>query len=349
MQTKIIERLKVSEKVIADEGEIDIFENQILDKYPNILEILLRDNTTKQNIIWATNNYVEYGSEYLFEKPILIDQITGQNGNIITPRVKKHRDLQKSRSKGMAEVFTPSWVCNCQNNIIDTAWFGVENVFNTEIEKNWDTNKDKIKFSKGKRYKDYINDTRLEITCGEAPYLTSRYDTTTGEFIAIQDRIGLLDRKLRLINENEIEPKKWLKMAELAYQNIYGFEWQGDSLLLAREALLFTFIENYQFRYGKEPDPKNIQTIAEIISWNIWQMDGLKGVIPKSCKTIIQKSGDLFGETEIETECEGCKKKNIHKHNGVYSLIKDWEAKDLQTGKKGTAIRFVDLIKKTKV
>jgi hypothetical protein len=69
------------------------------------------------------------------------------------PRVKKDRDLQISRVREMAEVFTPSWICNPQNNLIDHAWFGRENVFNTEIEegngnKSWIINEDKIKFPK---------------------------------------------------------------------------------------------------------------------------------------------------------------------------------------------------------
>jgi hypothetical protein len=33
----------------------------------------------------------------------------------------------------MAEVFTPSWICNAQNNLIDNTWFGRDNVFNKEI------------------------------------------------------------------------------------------------------------------------------------------------------------------------------------------------------------------------
>jgi hypothetical protein len=328
-------------------SQIDIFENDILTKYPNILETLLRDNTTGQNIFWATDNYQEYGESYEFEKPILSELITGENGNIIMPRVKKTKELQKSRSKERAEVFTPSWVCNCQNNLIDNAWFGRENVFNTEIEKSWQTNQNKITFPEGKTWQDYVQDTRLEITCGEAPYLASRYDTTTGEFIEIQNRIGLLDRKLRVINENVEKSGKWLKMVQLAYQSTYGFEWQGDNLLLARETLLLTFIENYKFKFSREPQDKSIKTIAEIISWNLWQMDGLKGVIPKSCGTITQKSDDLFGEGEtIQMECEGCKKKDIHKHNGIYAKIKDWTEKDPETGKKGKVIKFVDLIKK---
>jgi hypothetical protein len=49
------------------------------------------------------------------------------------PRVHKDKLLQLSRSKEMAEVFTPSWICNAQNNLVDNSWFGRDNVFNTEI------------------------------------------------------------------------------------------------------------------------------------------------------------------------------------------------------------------------
>ena len=55
---------------------------------------------------------------------------------------------------------------------------------------------------------------RLEITCGEAPFLASRYDTTTGEVIPIPERIGILDRKLRIVTENAgTQPDEWLKYA----------------------------------------------------------------------------------------------------------------------------------------
>lgn len=45
---------------------------------------------------------------------------------------------------------------------------------------------------------------RIEISCGEAPYLVSRYDTVTGEFIELLSRIVLLDRKLRVVTENTL-------------------------------------------------------------------------------------------------------------------------------------------------
>jgi len=331
---------------------IDILENEIVEQYPDVLEILLRDHTTQEAIFWATNNYELLGHPYSFNSHILPELITGENGNIIMPRIHKDKFLQQSRSKEMAEVFTPSWICNAQNNLIDNAWFGRENVFNSEVTTEndtigWQINSEKLIFPKGKTWRSYIRDTRLEMACGEAPYITSRYDSTTGEFIPVENRIGILDRKLRVINENVDSTGEWLKAAQLAYKNTYAFEWQGDSLLLAREAMLVTFIENYTHKFDKEPLLKSIQYIAYIISWNVWQMDGLKAVIPKSCGHKTEVSVNLFGETKTKhTFCEGCEKDKINNHNGTYCLLKDWSNKDLKTGKTGRKIRFVDLLKR---
>lgn len=331
--------------------EIDIIENDLLDRYPEVLDVLLRDHTSLKNIFWATDNYKELGENYQFFSQILTSSITGENGQIIMPRVKKDKDLQQTRVREMAEVFTPSWICNSQNNLIDNVWFGTESVFNIETtasdgSKSWEINSEKIIFPKGKTWKNYIRDTRLEIACGEAPYITSRYDTTTSVFIPVEKRIGLLDRKLRVINENVNDSGKWLESAQIAYKNIYAFEWQGDSLLLAREAMLITFIENYVFKFGKEPLLKSIQYIAYIISWNVWQMNGLNGVIPMSCGAKRIETTNLFGDVEVKMEeCEGCMKDNIKKHNGIYCLIKDWGNKDQETGKKGRKIKFIDLLK----
>ena len=103
-------------------------------------------------------------------------------GMVIRPRVLKSKENQTDRAKGMAEVFTPSWVCNAQNNLVDEAWFGRKDVFNVEDTANhtWKANTDKIEYPKGKTWKDYVRATRMEMTCGEAPYLVSRYDATTG-------------------------------------------------------------------------------------------------------------------------------------------------------------------------
>ncbi len=331
---------------------IDILENELIEKYPNVLETLLLDHTTQKNIFWATDNYEHLGDLYGFHSQILPDLITGDYGSIIMPRVHKDKLLQQSRSKEMAEVFTPSWICNAQNNLIDNSWFGREGVFNTEIlskdgTKTWETTIEKIIYPKTKTWIDYIQDTRLEIACGEAPYIASRYDSTTGEFIPVQNRIGILDRKFRVINENVDSREDWLKAVEISYKNTYAFEWQGDSLLLAREAILITFIENYTHKFKKEPSLKSIQNIANIISWNVWQMDGLKGIIPNSCADVIKENKDLFGNSVNEiVKCSGCKSQNILTHNGKYCIIMDWDERDIITGTMGTSKRFIDLLNK---
>lgn len=333
-------------------NEADILETEILEQYPEVLELLLYDFTTKNNVFWATDDYTYLGRGYEYGSPIKKELITGLYGNVIMPRVKKNTKLQQSRVRAKAEVFTPSWVCNMQNNLIDNTWFKRNHVFNKEVkttegQNDWIAIKEKVIFPKGKTWQDYIKDVRLEIACGEAPYIASRYDTTTGKYISIEKRIGLLDRKLRIINENTDSEKDWLKATEIAFKSIYAFDWQGDSLLLARESLLFTFLDYFHFKFRELPELFSIKIIAEIISWNVWQMDGLKGVIPESCaKEIVETTENLFGEKHTETIlCNGCLKGNLHKHNGIYCIIKDWKTKDPKTNEYGLQLRFIDLVK----
>lgn len=306
---------------------------------PLLMQTLLKDHTTstkeKQvNIFWATDDYNELGAGYHYPSPILPELITGDRGNVIMPRVLKNRERQIERSREMAEVFTPSWVCNYQNNLVDKAWFGRDDVFNhLNDDHTWQVNKEKIVFPAGKTWRDYVRDKRLEITCGEAPYMVSRYDSTTGEEIPLEHRVGLLDRKLRVVSENTEKSGDWLKWAQVAYQSVYGYEWQGDNLLIARENLLMTFLDYYRDKFGKDPIVRSLQYIAYLISWNFWQMDGLKGVVPHSCHDTTLRN--LFGETDI-IPCPGCKNDRVQEHNGIYCQIRTWRG-DMK-------IRFIDLL-----
>ncbi|MDH6306844.1 hypothetical protein M2459_002139 [Parabacteroides sp. PF5-5] len=309
---------------MVNKSLVDIKENDIIEFDSQLLPILLKDNSSKRNIIWATDNYVQYGSAYTNKEEITPNLISGNNGNIIKPRSKRTNSEQQLRVRTNAEVFTPGWMCNRQNNLIDNAWFVSENIFNVEIEKGWKTKFNKITFptSEGKSWQDYLRNVCLEVACGEAPYLVSRYDTVTGKPIPVLNRIGLLDRKLRVVSENIETEAEWYAWAKIAFQSVYGYEWQGDNLLLARENLLCTFMDYYKDKFNKIPAIKHLIEIAKIISWNIWQMDGLKGVIPNSCREQIV-SIDMFGESEFKS-CEGCKNNNYQKHNGIQCLIKDW-------------------------
>ena len=316
---------------------VDVKENGLVNIDQELLCILLKDRTTNKNIIWATDMYEEKGNQYLSNSEITINAITGYYGQIIKPRTKKSKKEQMLRSREKAEVFTPSWICNEQNNIVDDNWFGYPNVFNIPHKNGWKTNGNKIMFCKDKNWIDYVKSIRLEISCGEAPYLVSRYDSVTGEIIPTHNRIGLLDRKLRIINENAITDEEWNEYVEIAYKSIYGYEWQGDSLLIARENLLYTYTDYYYERYNKKPSLDEVKKIAEIISWNIFQMDGMKFVIPNSCKNEVIIDYTIFGTEETRIECHGCKKDNYNYHNGIYVKIMNWET--------NRQVKFISLLK----
>ena len=210
-----------------------------------LLSLLLKDKTTGENIIWATDMH----SSFMDEEDILL------HSEAIRPRVEKSLDEQATRTKKKAEVFTPTWVYSRMNDNLD-------------------------KSNKAKTWKEYVDSRVLEITCGEAPFLVQRYDTVTGEPIPLRNRMGLLDRKLKAVNKNTDTYDEWLKWAIRAFESSYGYEYQGDNLLIARINLLLTFVDYYKDRWEEEPDKRLLRRIANKIVWNVWQMDGLKNTIP---------------------------------------------------------------------
>ena len=78
--------------------------------------------------------------------------------------------------------------------------------------------------------------------------------------------------------------------------------------------------------------------IAKIVAWNIWQMDGIKFVVPNSCHQEEDVQLTLFGE-EIEIhECPGCERNDNSLHNGIYCRIYDWPANE--------SVEFYSFVKK---
>ena len=311
---------------------IDILENRVLKETPGLLEVLLKDHTTQQNIFWATDSYAELGDGFRWHDSITVAAITGEHGDVIMPRVMKTRDEQQRRVKQMAEVFTPAWLVNKMNNAADEVWFGRQNVFNVPTEEGWRPTEAPVMMPTGKSWHDYVLATRLEITCGEAPFLTSRYDMISGVSIAIKARMGMLDRKLRIVNEH-CTGDEWTRWALLALGSVYGFEWQGDNLLLARESLLASFSESYEQQFGHKADCATLMLAAEIIAWNVWQMDGLKGVVPSSCRETRIMETDFFGETKVTSvsPCPGCEHDDITLHNGMRCGLRRWLPSETMT------------------
>lgn len=290
---------------ISVEGFIESFDR----RYPTfILKTLLRDRTTGRNIIWADNEYEALGDGYMGDDEITVEKITGMNSGVIKPRIAKEQERQSQRTKSRAEVFTPSWLCNQMNNDLDEAWFGRRDVFNTEVVadddvKTWMATAEPVTFpkSKGRGWHAYVEAPRLEITCGEAPFVCSRYDTVTGDELSVGERVGFLDRKLRIVTEKTKTRKEWVRRALDALRATYGFEYQGDNLLIARINVLETFVEHLRDRWGSDPEQDELEQAAWIVSWNFWQMNGFTDAVPTN-KTGAEVESTLGTFEEPEPE-----------------------------------------------
>ena len=164
--------------------------------------------------------------------PILMRDLTIKE--FPKPRALKSDAEKLLRTRTNAEVFTPSHVVKFMVDALDDG----------QIDSRW-----------------------LEIACGEAPFITNRYDAESGELIPSNDRAGVLDRKLRRIPAN-VDKFIW---ARQAVQSVYGCELQDDSLLIARANVLLTVAE-----FVEDITAAELEELAEIISCNFWRTDILK-------------------------------------------------------------------------
>lgn len=297
-----------------------------------MLNALLADKTTKENILWATDAYQDKGAEYQRNKEIKPELITGTNAKVIKNRAEKELDQCSERIRKHAEVFTPLWICRQMIHYADQAWFGKTDALFQEGQM-----KKPVLFSTEKSWKQYVDSRRLEITCGEAPYLVNRYDALTGKGISIEKRKGILDRKLRVVNEHAADEEEWLTWALRAFQSTYGYEFQGDNLLISRVNLLMTFEEYLYERWKRKPTKREYRIIIKTIAWNIWQMDGLTGTIPycKAQEEFHQMS--LFEWYESSEYHEQVKRQP---HCRIYDWRRDNSLEYLNMNKGGRNMRF---------
>lgn len=282
-----------------------------------LLEPLLADKTTGSHLIWATDAHAERGPSYRREREIEAADITGINADVIKTRARKALEQQSARTKQHAEVFTPRHICERMLSEADTSYFGASDPF---------LSSEKIPFTDAKAWQSYVDARRLEITCGEAPYLTERYDVTSGEVIPLSERLGVLDRKFRVVDENTDGEEEWLKWAFRALEATYGYEFQGDNVLLARLNLLMSFAEAYSGRFGRKPDIKSYRHAETIIVWNLWQMDGLSGTIPYCKATEEYRQFSLFDteEESVASEQPHCRIKDWRRDRSfTYSSLKE--------------------------
>lgn len=296
-----------------------------------LLRPLLEDKTTKTNILWATDAYQDLGPDYQRDKEIEASLITGEHSDVIKNRARKALEQQSERTRKHAEVFTPLWVCQKMVSHADTVWFGNADAFLANGSPT-----EQVCFPKRRKWQRYVDARRLEITCGEAPFLVNRYDAYTGEVIPQENRQGILDRKLRIVGENAATEAEWFRWTLRTFQSTYGYEFQGDNLLIARVNLLMTFEEALWARWQRKPTAGEYRQIIRAIVWNLWQMDGLTGKIPY-CKA------DAFHQVSLY-EWLGSEAYREHRDQQPHCRIADWRRKRsleyLEVNKGGRNMKF---------
>ena len=263
-----------------------------------LLKVLLADRTLSRPIRWATDGVAALGEgfgRWDAMTPARVRQAVAQG--LLRPRAAKSLEERLARVRAHGEVFTPAWICRRMTDVADEPWFceHAESFQDTMVFPDFPLPADlpplELNLRKGCRWQDYVSLRRLEVTCGEAPYLTARYDAATGEPIPWPLRHGVLDRKLRLLPLC-LNRHAWRLWAERAFAATYGYEYQGDNLFLARCNLLLAFEEAHRRRWGDAPAPETLADIAETLAWNLWQMDGFTELPP--CEAAPAPQDDLF-------------------------------------------------------
>lgn len=250
-----------------------------------LLPELLVDKTGGGRILWGTNAYEDRGEAYRADREISRGLILGDNLGVIRTRARKDFEQQSERTRQHAEVFTPRWICNRMIDAIDADWFGLASMPD-------DGFKDMDRLFEKKKWKRYVDSKRLEITCGEGPFLMERYDAVTGDVVPVMERQGILDRKFRVLDHYTETKEDWLHWALRAVEATYGYEFQGDNLLIARINMVMTFLEWYEERWQEELSPGLLKKLGNKVSWNLWQMDGITNQLPYEADVPVEM--DLF-------------------------------------------------------
>lgn len=304
---------------------INISDDMIELNQAGLLKKLLVDKTTKGHILWGTDAYRERGPAFEREREIDRALLLYENTGLIKTRARKAFEQQSERTKQHGEVFTPRWICDAMIDHLDEEWFGVKEI-------DFLSSMDDL-FAK-KKWEKYVDSRRLEITCGEGPFLVQRYDVSTGNMIPVPERKGILDRKLQAVSRYAETEEEWKTWAKRAFQAVYGYEFQGDNLLISRVNFMMTYRDFYKNRWQKEPELSEWEKIGNIITWNLWQMDGLTGEIPYSRM-------DPLGPSLFELADPDFKEEDLHPACRIY----DWrdEKKSVvfnEIGKRDRGMKF---------
>lgn len=269
---------------------------------PDIIDILLKERSFKRNL-----NFVETIEEFSGDDEITCD-IVLQDPPIILPQYMYAYDRKRNSAKKRGAVFTPQFAANNMCEVLCRAILNVpdeENIcaqiypINETDTREWITDTLPPEDCLNLIYK-----TCLDSCCGEGIFLTQRYHQNSGKPIEIPFRKGLLDRKLHVIKralekEEDLHELRFFSLAKIAFKTTYGFDLLGKSVYLTRKNLLETFVDFYQWIFAKDPENAMVEDIATILSYNIFQMNGLSHKVPLTNQSVYARIRDWSKNLEF--------------------------------------------------
>ena len=145
---------------------------------------------------------------------------------------------------------------------------------------------------------------------------------------------------MQAINKNVDDKREWTKWTDRAFKCAYGYEFQGDNLFIARVNVLRCFVDYYRDKWNEMPTKDTILKMINIITWNFWQMDGLKDTIrvddsgmisdwgssaSKASEEIINQLSEIIKNSSVDS---------VRNHlQNIFNIVKSFDVDELKKEK----------------
>lgn len=220
----------------------------------SVLETLLTDKSTRRPLVWPSGP--NHPAAWMSREDFLRPQLAAED-----PQAEQAEFLEWNRKL----------------NTLDAAWFGHEPAFNEESAQGWQTLSEPVAFDDPFHWKKYVTRPVFLFQAGHGQALVFRPFAQGAEPMQYGKRMGILDRRLRIISENTREESEWLRWAESALQSLYGTDVSPLAIFQARLSALVAVREAYAQRFGGQLPVREEKYMVTTLCWNLFQMDPRTG------------------------------------------------------------------------
>lgn len=253
-----------------------------------ILVTLFKDCAAGRNIVWTDDECVEFGDGFIGDNGIAIEKITNFSSGAIKPHIAKKQGRRFERIMTRAGAIVPSWLFNRMNNSIDAVWLDMRDVsyVKNDVERNSGLKRIVFHEKSGRSGRVYVESHRPGITCGEASFAYSHYDTVTMDASPVGGRIGFSNRMLCVVSEKIGYCREWVRWAPAAPEASSGFEFQCCCLPTCIN-VFGTFWEHQRERWSAGMAEVETGQTVWILLWNILQLNGPICTMPANQMDIV--------------------------------------------------------------